>query len=568
MKTVRKSGILAHPTSFPSAYGIGDLGKGAYDFVDFLKKAEQRYWQVLPLGPTSFGDSPYQSLSTFAGNRLLISPDLLAEEGFLSVADLSEIEIPLTPESDPLKIDYGAALELKNALFQKAYANFESSADAKIKKAFNSFCAENSFWLDDYALFQAIKNHFIEERKMQYEPVEFLVYRDKNAAMTEDAAKDCYYGAVWNSWPEELEARDDKTLAEWRVKLANEISVIKFLQYEFFRQWALLKNYANENKIEIIGDIPIFVAMDSSDVWASPNLFCMDKTGRRPSCVAGVPPDYFSETGQLWGNPLYDWKVHKKEKYEWWVTRIKSCLKLYDRIRIDHFRGFESYWEVPYGSLTAEKGKWKKGPGIDLFDEIKKELGELPIIAEDLGDITEEVNELRDATGFPGMIVLQFAFGDPGYGNQFLPHNFSTNNRVLYTGTHDNNTSLGWYEDGTEVERDYFRRYMNVTGEDVSWDMIRLAFSSPAEAVVVPIQDIMSLNGEHRMNTPGIAVGNWLFRYTEEMLADELADGLYYFSELFERNLPVKVKKEAEDECGEDEECARACAATDEKSLT
>ena len=544
MKTIRKSGVLAHPTSFPSKYGIGDLGQGAYDFIEFLRNGAQSYWQVLPLGPTSFGDSPYQSLSTFAGNRLLISPDLLAEEGLLTEDDLAGV-----PEFNAASVDYGPVLEYKNILFKKAHENFIGTGNAKIKKAFDNFCESNAFWLEDYSLFKAIKNHFIEERRMLYEPDEYLEFAEKNGElMTESAMKECYYGASWNTWPPELETRDLSALAEWRERLANDISVIKFLQYEFFRQWKLLKAVANEAGIEIIGDIPIFVAMDSSDVWASPHLFCMDKTGRRPLSVAGVPPDYFSETGQLWGNPLYEWKAHKKEKYAWWISRISSCLSLYDRMRIDHFRGFESYWEVPFGSLTAEKGKWRRGPGKDLFDEIKKELGELPIIAEDLGVITEEVNELRDSLGFPGMIVLQFAFGDPGRRNLFLPHNFTTTNRVLYTGTHDNDTSLGWYENGTEIERDYFRRYMNVSGEDVSWDMIRLAFASPAESVIIPVQDIMSLDGNHRMNTPGIAVGNWLFRYTADMLTDDLADGLYYYSELFERNLPEKEDEEEKED--------------------
>jgi len=543
MKPIRRSGVLAHPTSFPSRYGVGDLGQGAYDFIEFLRMAGQSVWQVLPLGPTSFGDSPYQSLSTFAGNRILISPDLLAEEGYLSEADLADV-----PEFDRAKVDYGPVLDYKTALYRKAYVNFVASGAAAAKKAFKNFCDKNSFWLEDYALFKAIKSHFIEERRFLYEPAEFMEYKEQNKEkMTDEAMNECYYGAVWNTWPAELAARDASALTEWGERLKDEIQLIKFLQYEFFRQWQLVKACANENEIEIIGDIPIFVAMDSSDVWASPHLFCMDKTGRRPSAVAGVPPDYFSETGQLWGNPLYDWKAHKKDRYSWWISRVASCLSLYDRLRIDHFRGFESYWEVPFGSPTAEKGKWRKGPGKELFDEIINELGELPIIAEDLGDITDDVDELRDSLGFPGMIVLQFAFGDPGHRNLFLPHNITTTNRALYTGTHDNDTTLGWYESGTEKERDYFRRYMNVSGEDVSWDMIRLAFSSPAETVVVPVQDVMSLGGEHRMNTPGVAVGNWMFRYTKDMLDEKLAEGLYYFSELFERNLPEKTDEDEEE---------------------
>ena len=547
-KPIRKSGILAHPTSFPSEYGIGDLGQGAYDFVDFLRKSNQSYWQVLPLGPTSFGDSPYQSFSTFAGNPMLISPDILVKDGFLLKEDLINI-----PAFDPLKVDYGKVIKYKNTLFKLAYDNFKEPKSAKIKKTFKEFCEKNEFWLDDYTLFIALKGHFIEHRRLLFEPDDYKKYRANNKdKMTEDAIKDYYYGAVWNSWPQELETRENEALVSWREKLKNEIDLLKFLQFIFFKQWEDIKKYANKYGIEIIGDIPIFVAMDSSDVWANPHLFQMDKTGRRPASIAGVPPDYFSEDGQLWGNPLYDWKAHKKEKYSWWISRIKSCLNLYDHLRIDHFRGFESYWEIPYGNKTAVKGKWQKGPGSVLFDEIKKALGDLPIIAEDLGIITQEVNELRDLLGFPGMKVLQFAFGDPGNRNLFLPHNFFNTHTVLYTGTHDNDTTLGWYKNGTEIEKDHLRRYMNISGEDVSWDLIRLAYSTSAEMVIVPVQDIMSLDSKHRMNSPGIAKGNWQFRYKKSMLCNEYAEKLVYLSDLYERNqhekieLPTNTDKELE----------------------
>ncbi|MDR1560235.1 MAG: 4-alpha-glucanotransferase [Clostridiales bacterium] len=522
----RTSGILVHPTSFPGPYGIGDLGAGAYEFIDFLKDARQKVWQILPLGPTSFGDSPYQGFSTFAGTPYLISPDLLLKEGYLQDADLRDI--PAFPST---KVDYGPVIAYKMGLARKAYANFKSGGAEKQKSAFSKFIADNSGWLNDFSLFVAAKNYFIEQRRYEYDTPIFNEYREKNLEfLTEDQIKDNFYGAVWSSWPESLAGRDEAAVREWTEKLADEIEFNQFLQYEFFRQWGLLKEYANDAEISIIGDIPIFVAMDSSDVWARKELFQLDANGY-PLAVAGVPPDYFSETGQLWGNPLYFWPAHKKEHYAWWVNRINSALKLVDILRIDHFRGFESYWSVPYGEKTAVKGKWVKGPGIDLFET----MGALPIIAEDLGVITEEVAALRDSAGFPGMRVLQFAFGSDNE-DKFLPHNFETTKTVVYTGTHDNNTTLGWYTgEASEEERDYFRRYMNISGDNAAWDMIRLAFSSTAKCAVAPIQDVMNLGAEHRMNTPGQAKGNWQFRYTREMLTPQMADGLRYFSSVYNR---------------------------------
>jgi len=522
----RTGGVLVHPTSFPSPYGIGDLGEGARGFIDFLEEAEQEIWQILPLGPTSFGDSPYQSFSTFAGNPYLISPDLLLAEKYLEEADIRNI--PAFPAD---RVDYGPVIEYKMSLMRTAFEHFQTGGAADQKKAFDTFAADNAFWLDDYSLFMAAKNYFIEQRRYDYDSPEFNEYCEKNLEfLTENQMKDYYYGAVWSSWPEALAKREPGALAEWKEKLAGDILFFQFLQYEFFREWDLLKKYAEKAGITIIGDIPIFVAMDSADVWAHNGLFQLDANGS-PLSVAGVPPDYFSETGQLWGNPLYFWPAHKKENYRWWIGRIKSALKLVDVLRIDHFRGFEAYWSVPFGEKTAVKGQWVKGPGADLFET----LGDLPIIAEDLGVITEEVAELRLGLGFPGMRVLQFAFGSDNT-DRFLPHNYETQKTIVYTGTHDNNTTRGWYEEeASEEERDYFRRYLNVSGENAAWDMIRLAYSSTAECAVAPIQDVMNLDAKHRMNLPGTASGNWQFRYTSDMLTADMAEGLKYLSCLYNR---------------------------------
>jgi 4-alpha-glucanotransferase len=530
----RCGGILAHPTSFPGLYGIGDLGDGARRFVDFAKKSGAKLWQVLPLGPTSFGDSPYQSFSTFAGNYYLISPDILLSEGFLEASDLSA-----GPWFDTQRVDYGPVIEYKMNIFRKAFERFKNSelsslsqrSDINHRVAFNLFCSQNSGWLPDFCLFMAAKNHFIAERRFHDENSPgFIEYKTANEKfLDENQLKDFYYGAVWNSWPAELARREPSAIAEWTDKLKNEVEFFAFLQYEFFREWKLIKDFANDSGLEIMGDIPVFVAMDSSDVWANRELFQLDAEGN-PSAVAGVPPDYFSETGQLWGNPLYFWAEHKKQGYKWWSNRIRASLKLVDILRVDHFRGFESYWSVPYGDKTAINGKWLKGPGLDLFEA----LGELPIIAEDLGVITDEVAALREATGFPGMAVLHFAFDSFGK-NGYLPHNFKTTNLVCYTGTHDNNTSLGWYNSATDVERDMFRRYLDVSGDDAAWDLIRLAWSSIAAYAIAPVQDILSLGEAGRMNLPGSAAGNWQFRYDEYALRDDLAERLKYLCEMYNR---------------------------------
>lgn len=524
----RKSGILVHPTSFPSKYGIGDMGNFAFDFIDFLKKSNQKYWQVLPLGHTSYGDSPYQSFSTFAGNPYIISPQRLINSGYLTEDEIEPNEF------NPRKIDYGRAILYKNKILNQAYNNFKKSG--LNKKDFTEFCKKNDFWLKDYALFMALKFHFINIRKEAGKTQEYSAFKTSNEnLLSEPEINDYYYGAVWYSWPKDIALRKPSAVEKWQTTLKTDVEKYSFYQYLFFTQWEELKEYANKNDIEIIGDMPIFVAMDSSDVWANPTLFHLTRGGR-PNKVAGVPPDYFSETGQLWGNPLYNWANHKKAGYSWWISRIEECLKLVDVLRIDHFRGFESYWEIKFGEPTAVYGKWVKGPGKELFDAIENSLGNLPIIAEDLGIITDEVRELRDECGFPGMKILHFAFDQTPY-NEYLPHNFKNTNSILYTGTHDNDTTVGWYNSSSEELKDFFRRYLNSSGNDPAWDLIRLAFASVSDTVIIPIWDLMGLGSDDRMNIPGVSHSNWQFRYTPEMLSKEIEEKLLHFNELFERNL-------------------------------
>ncbi len=524
----RKAGVLAHVTSFPSPYGIGDLGKSTYVFLDFLKKAKQKVWQILPLGHTSFGDSPYQSFSTFAGNPLLISPDELQKEGYLCQSDLQNV-----PLFDHTSVDYGRVILYKTKLFHEAHKTFTQDATNEQQKNYEKFCKSNKDWLDHYALFISLKNYYIEERRYAFESEEYKRYRLENIKfLTENQINDCFYGAVWNSWDEDIKTLQPSAIAKWENTLANEISYYKFLQYEFFRQWDAVKQYANESGVEIMGDIPIYVASDSADVWANRDLFEMSE-GVSPKEVAGVPPDYFSETGQLWGNPLYKWAEHKKTHYKWWIKRISKMLEMVDMVRIDHFRAFDSYWAIPYGEKTAEKGQWRKGPGEGFFAEVKKALGDIPIIAEDLGDLNPEVLTLRDTLGFPGMKILQFAFDSSA--NDYLPHNYKTSNAVVYTGTHDNDTVLGWYTETNAATKDLYRRYLNVSGDNVSWDLIRLAHSACADTAIIPIQDLMGLDGRARTNTPSVASGNWKFRYTDDMLSDDIAPQLLYLTELYNR---------------------------------
>lgn len=520
----RKSGILLHPSSIPSPFGIGDFGRDAYRFIDELAAAKQTLWQILPLCPVDSGGSPYQSTSAFAGEPLFISVDLLVDEGLLSQNEVEAKKLAAFHRTD-----YSVARELKMPLLRRAFENFRKE---EYPKAYEEFLEENKGWLEDYALFMAIKAFFIEKRKEDDKDLlEFN--RDTEGFLSEEKVRGYFYSACWCSFPKELRERKAETIVKWRELLTNNIQWECFLQYLFHKQWRVLKSYANENKIQIIGDAPIFVSYDSADVWANQKAFQLNGLGF-PTVVAGVPPDYFSETGQLWGNPLYQWKYHEKTGYQWWTSRIRKALEDMDILRIDHFRGFESYWEIPFDAVDAREGQWVKGPGKKLFRRLEKALGELPLIAEDLGIITEEVHKLREKTGFPGMRVLQFAFGQDK-NHSYLPHSFNQNT-VVYTGTHDNNTTLGWYENAAEKEKDHFRRYMNVTGEAPNWDMIRLAFSSPAQLAIIPLQDVLGLGQEYRMNQPGTTEGNWSFAFDWDMWNDGCTEGLKYLSRLFGRN--------------------------------
>lgn len=493
----RSSGILFHPTSLPGKYGIGTLGKEAYAFIDFLKKSKQKLWQIFPLGPTGYGDSPYQSFSSFAGNPYLIDFDLLIEAHLLSEEDLRDIFFGDNEEY----IDYGAIYNQKYPLLRKAYDNFKSSDNSEMKGSLENFKRENSSWLNDYSLYISLKNHF--------------------------------NGLPWNEWPQDIKNRENAAMEHYKNELADDIEYHNFIQFLFFKQWNDVKRYANENGIKIIGDIPIFVAADSSDAWANPEIFLFDEE-RKPVKVAGVPPDYFSATGQLWGNPLYNWEKLKETNYSWWVERVRANLSTCDIIRIDHFRGFEAYWAVPYGDETAVNGQWEPGPGIDLFNAIKSQLGELPIIAEDLGLMTQGVIDLREATGFPGMKILGFAF-DSGEENDYLPHTY-TKNCVVYTGTHDNDTLVGWFQKAKEEDREFARNYLNSRAdEEIHWDAIRGAWSSVACMAISPVQDFLGLGSEARINTPGVASGNWQWRLKQGVLNNELAERIAKLTKIYSR---------------------------------
>ena len=493
----RSSGILFHPTSLPGKYGIGTLGKEAYAFIDFLKKSKQKLWQIFPLGPTGYGDSPYQSFSSFAGNPYLIDFDLLIEAHLLSEEDLKDIFFGNNEEY----IDYGAIYNQKYPLLRKAYENFKSSDNNEMRDSLENFKRENSSWLNDYSLYISLKNHF--------------------------------NGLPWNEWAHDIKNRENSTMQHYKNELADDIEYHNFIQFLFFKQWNDVKRYANENGIKIIGDIPIFVAADSSDAWANPEIFLFDEE-RKPVKVAGVPPDYFSATGQLWGNPLYNWEKLKETNYSWWVERVRANLSTCDIIRIDHFRGFEAYWAVPYGDDTAINGQWEPGPGIDLFNAIKSQLGELPIIAEDLGLMTQGVIDLREATSFPGMKILGFAF-DSGEENDYLPHTY-TKNCVVYTGTHDNDTLVGWFQKAKEEDRQFARDYLNSRSDDeIHWDAIRGAWSSVACMAISPVQDFLGLGSEARINTPGVASGNWQWRLKQGVLTNELAERIAKLTKIYSR---------------------------------
>lgn len=496
-KNARVSGILVHPTSFPSPYGIGDLGPGAYDFIDFLEESGQHLWQVLPLGPTGFGDSPYQGFSAFAGQPLIISPDKLKELKLLTEADLQDI-----PGWNPEKVDYGPAIQYKTALLHKAWDAFSHTQNILLLEEFEDFCKKEADWLDDYALFMA--------------------------------CKDYHEGRCWLDWEKDILNPTEKSKKIWQEKLSEGIGYYSFLQFIFQKQWLELRAYAHEHDVKIVGDIPIFLALDSADVWSGKKMFQLDSKGY-PTAVAGVPPDYFSATGQLWGNPLYDWDYQEKTGYEWWIRRIARQLTLTDYLRIDHFRGFEAYWSVPAGEDTAINGKWVKGPCEKLFEAIRRKLGEdLPIFAEDLGVITPSVEALRDSLGFPGMKVLQFGFENMN-DDTYIPHFYTTANCICYTGTHDNDTTMGWYANQNEQIKDRIRRYCNTDGNTVSLEFIRLALGSIAQYAIFPLQDLLMLGSDHRMNTPGVAAANWSFRYRKEWLTQERAQWLRWNTQMFGR---------------------------------
>lgn len=478
MRFPRSSGTLVHPTSFPGKYGIGDLGKEARKFIDFLEDTNQKIWQILPLTPTGYGNSPYASYSAFAGNTYLISPDILIEKGLLKKEEVTFAELPSDNTTK-----YDEAFSNKDKLFKIAAQRFYSAGNKEDVERFNAFKKQNKYWLGDYCLFMACA----------------ISYKKQ----------------PWNTWDKSLAQRKPQALKKAQKEYADEIKLQEWMQFEFYEQWSALKEYANKREIRIIGDIPIFVDHNSADVWANPQYFEIDDLGNRV-LVAGVPPDYFSKTGQLWGNPLYKWAELEKDGFSWWVERFKHMFLIYDAIRVDHFRGFEAYWEVKATEKTAEKGRWVKGPGEKLFDTILIKCGELPIIAEDLGFVTEGVEKLRDKYNFPGMKIIQFAF-DSDSTNSFLPHNYPQN-CVAYTGTHDNDTTIGWYKSAPEVEQHRARVYTKSDGNNISWELIRLGMYSVADQAIFPLQDFMNLGDEARFNIPGTSSNNWLWRYTEKQL--------------------------------------------------
>ena len=482
MHLTRSSGILLHPTSLPGPYGIGDLGPAAHQWLDDLVAAGCKLWQVLPLCPTGYADSPYQCFSTFAGNVYLISPDLLAEEGLVTADELAA-----GPNFSEEEVEYGSVISWKLALLDTALERFETGSFKQLRADFETFRMSNREWLDDFALFMAIK--------------------------------DLYSLKPWTEWPAPLRDRDPLQLQKARTAYAAEVTRHGFRQFLFFRQWKALRARARDVGVSIIGDLPIFVAHDSADVWANRELFHLD-AGGQPKVVAGVPPDYFSETGQLWGNPLYRWEVHADTGYAWWLARFRAVFKLVDVVRVDHFRGFVDYWEIPGEATTAIAGRWLPGPGAPFFDAVMNELGDLPVIAEDLGEINPEVFVLRDQFDLPGMKILQFAFDD-GLDNEFLPHHYPPN-CIVYTGTHDNDTNLGWWQSASEEEKEFAAEYLGTTGEDISWDLIRAAWKSKASVAITPLQDVLSLPTAARMNYPGTLGGNWAWRMRAGSLSPEL----------------------------------------------
>ena len=506
MTFARASGILLHPTSLPGPHGIGDLGEEAYRFADFLSASGQSLWQVLPLGPTGYGDSPYACYSAFAGNTLLVSPGRLHKENLISESDLAGL--PPLPEAT---IDFRAAHERKDAILAKAFATYQRITDNEFRSEFETFAEQNAAWLDDYALFRALKT--------------------------------AHVGKPWYEWERSLVRRAPAALARAKTELHEQIEEQKFSQFIFFRQWSELKSYCNRRGIQIIGDIPIFVAHDSADVWTNPEQFKLNPDGS-PIVVAGVPPDYFSETGQYWGNPLFNWDHMLADGFRWWIERVRAALETVDIARIDHFRGFAACWEIPGSDKTAERGRWVEAPGRQLFNAIRNALGQLPIIAEDLGVITPDVESLRDEFNFPGMRILQFAFSSDKK-NIDLPHNYHQN-VVVYTGTHDNDTTVGWFNSGAgegstrtaaqiECERQFCMKYLKTEGKEIHWQFIRAVLASVANTAIVPLQDVLGLGSEARMNLPNSTAGNWLWRFRAGDLSEKLSARLRELTDLYGR---------------------------------
>ncbi len=498
----RSSGILLHPTSFPSQHGIGDLGKSAYKFIDFLKRSGYKLWQILPLGPTTDEHSPYiMNYSTFAGNPLMINLEQLAQEGLLEAQEIIPLE-----EEDRNQVNFHQVIPHKTVYLQKAYNSFKKQLDHQPHPEFEIFCQKNASWLNDYALFMA-----------------FLDANESKA---------------WNYWEPALAHRDPNALKAKTEELQPSILYHKFLQFIFFKQWEKLRHYANQKGIKIIGDISIYVCHNSVEVWANPDLFQLHPETLEPLYIAGVPPDCFSETGQLWGNPIYNWEEMQKTKFAWWIERFKTTLQYADYVRIDHFRAFEAYWSVPGGDKNAMNGEWIKAPGYEFFDLLKQELGNLPVLAEDLGFITPEVEQLRDHYNFPGMKILQFGFG--GDANSIhLPHNY-VQNCLVYTGTHDNDTALGWWETASAKEKQHLAEYLGYSSPDditnINLVMIRLALSSVASLAIIPLQDMLNLGHSARMNDPSHNDGNWRWRYqSSELLTQELSDQLLKLNQLYNR---------------------------------
>ena len=504
MNFPRASGVLLHPTSLPSNFGIGDFGAAAYKFVDFLLNARQTYWQILPLGPTGYGDSPYQCFSAFAGNTNLISPEKIVEDGFLIKS-----EILINKKFPARRVDYGAVQDYKKSLLEKAFERFKQTTDANIIDQFHRFCDENAFWLEDYALFRA--------------------------------AKDARKHASWQEFEMPLKMREPEALEAEKRRLDDECFAEKFYQFLFFKQWFALKNYANERGIKIVGDVPIFVALDSADVWQNPSQFKLNADGSA-RVVAGVPPDFFSTTGQLWGNPIYDWEAMRADGFRWWTDRVRATLKTVDIVRVDHFRGFAAAWEVAGADKTAENGEWIDVPGRELFDALKNAFGDLPFWAEDLGVMTPDVENLRDAFGFPGMRILQYAFsGDAS--NRDLPHNY-IKNTVAYTGTHDNETVAGWFasrrknarnDANAKSEKDFCLNYLNSDGREIHWDFVRAAWSSVADTAIAPMQDLLGLDNKARMNLPASKSGNWYWQCADGDFSDAIAKRLREITEIYGR---------------------------------